>query len=84
MTTRGPAHPLNSIFSYQFKQITKVKSGVFVLKVATSGLTETFYERNAITSAVFAKWHSTRAPRSDSRTFLGLHLYLAGRCCTNP
>ena len=31
----GPAHPLNSIFSNQFKRITKVKSRVLVLKVAT-------------------------------------------------
>ena len=33
----GPAHPHNSIFSNQFKRITRVKSRVFVLKVATSG-----------------------------------------------
>ena len=23
-------------------------------------------------------------PRSDGETFLGLHLFLAGRCCENP
>ena len=24
------------------------------------------------------------APRLDGKTFFGLHLYLAGRCCNNP
>ena len=43
-----------------------------------------FYERNAITSAVFAMWHSARAQRSDSKISYGLHLHLAGRCCKNP
>ena len=28
-------------------------------------------------------WHSARSPGSDSRTFFGLHLYLATRCCKN-
>ena len=32
----------------------------FVLKVATSGPHLNFYERNAITSAVFAIWHSAQ------------------------
>ena len=58
--TGGPVHSLNSIFSNQFKRITRVKSRVFVLKVAMSGLIKTFYERNAITTAVFAIWYSAR------------------------
>ena len=29
-------------------------------------------------------WHSAKAPRSDRRTFFGLHLHLVGRCCKNP
>ena len=53
----------------------------FVLKVATSGPHLRFYERNAITRAGFTIWHSARAPLSDGKTFYGLHLYLAGRCC---
>ena len=28
-------------------------------------------------------WHSAKAPCSDSRTFFGLHLSLAARCCKN-
>ena len=43
----------------------------FVLEVDTSGPhILTFYKPNAITSAVFAIWHSAKDPRSDSRTFL--------------
>ena len=56
---------------------------VFVQKLPPQALILTFYERTAITIAVFAIWLSARAPPSDSRTFLGLHLYLAGRCCKN-
>ena len=84
MKTRGLGAPSSFNFSNQFKHITRVKLRVFVLKAATSGPHQTFYERNATTSAVFAIWHSARAQRSDSRTFFGLHLYLAGRCCKNP
>ena len=61
-----------------------MKSRVFVLKVATSGPHLNFYELNTITSAVFAIWITARALPSDDRTFFGLHLYLAGRCCKNP
>ena len=56
----------------------------FVLKVATSGPHLPFYERNAVISAGFTIWHSVRAPRSNGKTFFGLHLYLAGRFCENP
>ena len=56
----------------------------FVTKVASSGPHLTFYERSAITRAGFTTWLSARAPRSDSKTFFNLHLYLAGRCCENP
>ena len=51
---RGPAYPLNSIFSNQSKRITRVKSRIFVRKLLSQALILTFYERNAITSAVFA------------------------------
>ena len=58
-----------------------VKSRIFVRKLLSQALILTFYERNAITSAVFAIWH--RARPSDGKTFFGLHLYLPGRCCKN-
>ena len=51
---------------------------VYVLKVATSGFHLNFYERNAITSAVFATWHNGMAPPSDSETFFWSSL-IAGR-----
>ena len=79
----GPAYPLNLIFSNQFKRITRVKSRIFVRKLLFQALILTFYERNAITSAVFAKWLSARDRPSDGKTFFGLHLYLAGRCSKN-
>ena len=56
---------------------------VFVQKFAISGPHLNFYERNAITTAVLAIWYSASAQRSDSRTFFGLHLHLAERCCKN-
>ena len=59
------------------------KSGIFVQKLLSQALILTFYERNAITSAVFAIWHSARARASDDKTFFGLHLYLPERCCKN-
>ena len=69
----------------QLKCITRVKLlRGFVLKVATSGPHLLFYERNAITRDGFTIWQSARAPRSDGKTFFGLHLYLAGTCCKNP
>ena len=55
----------------------------FVLKVAISGPDLPFYERNAITRAGFTIWYNARAPRTDGKTFFGLHLYLAERCCKN-
>ena len=61
-----------------------VKSRMFVRKLLPQALILTFYERNAITSAVFAIWLSGRARLSDGKTFFGLHLYLPGRCCKNP
>ena len=60
-----------------------VKSRIFVQKLLPQALILTFYERNAITSAVFALWLSARARPSDGKTFFGLHLYLPGRCCKN-
>ena len=60
-----------------------VKSRIFVRKLLSRSLILTFYERNAITSAVFAIWHSARARPSDGKTSFGLHLYLPGRCCKN-
>ena len=53
----------------------------FLSWVATSSPHLNFFERNAITSAVFALRLSARAERSDSRTVFGHYLYLAGRCC---
>ena len=29
-------------------------------------------------------WHSASVPRSDRKTFFGLHLYFPGRCRKNP
>ena len=60
-----------------------VKSRIFVRKLLSQALILTFYERNAITSAVFAIWLSARAWPSDGKTFFGFHLYLPGRCCKN-
>ena len=60
-----------------------MKSGIFVRKLLPQALILTFYERNAITSAVFAIWHSARARPSDGTTFFVLRLYLPGRCCKN-
>ena len=47
-----------------------VKSRIFVRKLLSQALILTFYERNAITSAVFAIWLSARARPSDGKTFL--------------
>ena len=47
-----------------------VKSRIFVRKLLSQALILTFYERNAITSAVFAIWHSARARPSDNKTLL--------------
>ena len=55
----------------------------FVLKVAICGPHLPFYERNAITRAGVTIWHSAKAPRTDGKTFFGLHIYLAGKCCNN-
>ena len=41
-----------------------------------------FSESNAITRAGFTMWHSARCPAL--RWWVGLHLYLAGRCSENP
>ena len=53
-----------------------MKSRIFVRKLISQALILTFYERNAITSAVFAIWLSTRARTTGGTTFFGLHLYL--------
>ena len=42
-----------------------------------------FYECNAITRAEFQNGTVPRAPFSDGKTFFGLRLSLAGRCCEN-
>ena len=55
----------------------------FLSYLLFQALIQTFYGRNEKTSAGFAIWHSARTLLSDSRTFFGLHLYLAGRCCKN-
>ena len=60
-----------------------VKSRIFVRKLLSQALILTFYEGNAITSAVFAIWLSGRARPSDGKTFFGLHLYLPEKCCKN-
>ena len=60
-----------------------VKSRIFVRKLLSQALILTFYEGNAITSAVFAKWLSGRSRFSDGKTFFGLHLYLPEKCCKN-
>ena len=77
------ARPPRFNFFNQFKCFSRVKLWIFVLKVATSGPHLTFYERNA-TRAGFMISKSARASHSDGKTFFGLYLYLAGRCCKNP
>ena len=70
-------------FCQPIEIITQAKLRGFVLKAAISGPHLNFYERNAITRAGFTVRQSARAPRSDSKTFFGLNLYLAGRYCEN-
>ena len=47
-----------------------MKSRIFVRKLLFQALILTFYERNAITSAVFAVWLSARERPSDGKTFM--------------
>ena len=42
-----------------------------------------FYGRNAITRANLPQGTVPGAPLSDGKTFYGLYLYFAGRCCQN-
>ena len=57
----GGVGPLNSIFAYQFKCITRMKLSFF-FKLLPLALIQPFNERNAITRAEFTIWPSARGP----------------------